>query len=822
MLNMKMIDAYEGNLKHISLELPKHKLIVFTGVSGSGKSTLARDVIYNECQRQYLEAMNFQGIHKPKVETMKCVSPSIIITQNTYHKNPRSSLGTITNIYTDLRMIYEKLGERNCPICDELFDPSQCKEEVVKNGTDFDVFLYCPHCKSRIPAFTRTHFSYNTREGACPSCKGMGTTLSIREDVVIDENKSLEEGAITYWEKRYGEYQIEIFYKALDHFKLPKPTHCPIKEYTIQQKTILLYGVDCKEVVEMFPQSKLPKQVAQGRFEGVVPILMRRVSTKGLSEQMKTYFINDVCPICHGERLAQESGAVLIMNTRLPQLTKLTLEELLDWIQQLTKHLEEDKYLIVEAYIQDIQTKIKRLIRIGLQYLCLDRMAMTLSGGEAQRLKLAASLDSEMTGMLYILDEPTIGLHTKDTQGILQVLKELRDRGNTLLVIEHDIDIIKEADHIVELGPGAGLHGGEIVISGTWDEIMHCEHSSLTQYIKQKPAYTMEPLKAKGYLEIKNAYLHNLKNIDVKIPLGVFTCVTGVSGSGKSSLILQVLASSFQYPTGCDALIGKEAIDEVISIHQNEILRTRRSNIATYTGLYTHIRELYGTSEEAKKKNLQAKDFSFNVKGGRCETCEGLGYVISNMLFFEDIEVQCPSCHGQRFQSQVLSIQLKQKNIIDILTMSVEDALQHFNAHKKIAHILDLLMDVGLGYLTLGQSLTTLSGGEVQRLQLAKELLNKKKKHTLYLIDEPTTGLHPKDIEHFMKVLVRLVKEGNSVIVVEHNLQMITQADWIIDLGKEGGIHGGEIVAQGSVQDLMKCEHSYTGMFMKQWMEDMR
>lgn len=815
MKDMIVHDACVGNLNHVSLTLPKNKLIVFTGVSGSGKSTLAKDVIYMETQRQYLEAINLQGIPKPNIAYMKNTSPSILITQHSYQKNPRSTLGTLTNIYTDFRMIYEKIGKRTCTSCGNLINPSTCIEEVEKHGNDYEVFLYCPHCNQRIPAFTRSHFSYNTREGACPACSGLGTKLSYRLEAILDDTKPLQDGGVRFFEKRYAQYQSDNFFKALEHYHISCPKDTLLKDYTEAQKALLLYGVKSEQVDQLFPHFPIPKKANDGMFEGVLPILMRRVSQKGgIRGALKEYFYDEVCDTCHGERLHEKSRNVHVCGTRLPQLSNLTLEELKKWLQQLVDTIDKTQYHIIKDYVLDSHTKIDRLVRLGLGYLSLERQAMTLSGGESQRVKLAAVLDSEVTGILYILDEPTIGLHTKDTQGILQILKELRDRENTLIVIEHDINLIKEADEIVELGPFAGNYGGEIVAQGSWKEMMANEKSLLSKHASflSQPQHSRH---ASSFITIHDAYLHNLKHIDVSIPLGVLTCVTGVSGSGKSTLIFEVLAKSTLTPTGCKKIVGLEQIDEIITISQSEILRTRRSNIATYTSLFDAVRKLYGNHPNAKQKGLQPKHFSFNVEAGRCEACAGLGYVVSNMLFFEDVEVPCPVCHGQRFQEEVLLVKVNGKNILEVLQMSVEEASIHFKEYTPILKVLDLLKEVGLQYVTLGQSLTTLSGGEVQRLKLANELLEKKNKHTLYLIDEPTTGLHPYDILHFTKLIQRLVDEGNSVVIVEHNMQLITQADWIIDMGKEGGTHGGSIVVQGTLADIKTCSSSYTGLYLR-------
>ena len=818
MSNIIIRGAKEGNLKNISLEIPRNKLVVFTGLSGSGKSTLAIDVIFNECQRQYLEAIGLQGIHKPKIDYIHNVSPAILISQTESNKNPRSTVGTKTDIYTDLRMLYEKLGVRACPHCHEIISAADCKEELEKEDGEYTVFMYCNKCNYRMVKLTRTHYSYNTREGACKTCEGLGKVLTINKDKAVNETLSLENGAVDFWEQKYKEYQISILYNAFRYYNIPVEDNTPIVEFTDLQKSILYNGVESEAVKRVFPDIKPPKTVAAGRFEGVLPTLWRRMSDKGGdSKQLNEYFDFDTCPECMGERLAELSRRVTVIGKRLPELSVLSLEKLYEWLHDLEDSLSDAEHRLVEAYLLDLRTKIQRIVNVGLGYLSLDRQTITLSGGEVQRVKLAAALDSDLTGIIYIMDEPTIGLHPKDTEGMIAILKKLRDMGNTVIVIEHDPDVMAQADYIVDIGPGSGKHGGEIIGTGTLEELNKQEISVTGAYLKKKQQEPEEFRKGTGdVIEIKNANLYNLKNIDVRIPIGCLVSVTGVSGSGKSTLVFEVLAAARgKSSISGNIVTGTQQFDQIVTIEQSAITRMKRSNIATYSEVYAEIRKIFGGLKEAKDKGLSSKHFSFNTPGGRCENCEGLGYVTSNMLFFTDIEVTCPVCGGKQFNDEVLSVKYKGYTIKDILQMSVEEAFSMFHGHPKIQRILNLLKDVGLGYLELGQSLTTLSGGEGQRLKLAKELISNNGKHSLYLMDEPTTGLHPIDVENFLTLLNRMVDSGNTVIVVEHNQQIIKASDWIIDLGPEGGINGGKVVFTGTPMEMLQKGDTVTADFLR-------
>lgn len=806
-------DATEGNLKHLSLDIPREKLVVLTGLSGSGKSTLAVDVLFNECQRQYLEAIGLQGIPKPKVESISQVSPAILIAPSEANRNPRSTVGTMTDIYTDLRMVYEKLSVRACPNCGRMISSAACREETIRIEDSFNVYMTCHFCGHRMEKLTRTHFSFNTREGACKTCEGLGQVLSVNRLKAVDETRSLEDGAVAFWEQKFQEYQIGVLARALQHYRLPYAADRPVAEFSDLQKAILYEGSVSDRIRQAFPDVLPPKTVSTGRFEGVVPMLWRRMSEKGGDAQRwNDFFDFDTCPSCHGERLSEESRRVTVNGTRLPELSVLSLEELLEWMTSLERALNDAERLFVSSYLLDLRTKIQRIVNVGLGYLTLDRQVQTLSGGEMQRVKLAAALDSNLTGVLYILDEPTIGLHPKDTQGLMTILKTLRDKGNTVIVIEHDPDVMAQADHIIDIGPGAGKWGGEVIGTGSWAELQDQPASVTGAWLRSSSSAARSEKPARpgtgAFIQVRNATRFNLKGIDVRFPVGCLISVTGVSGSGKSTLVFEVLAAAGRGVSGLDTF------DRIVTIEQSAITRMKRSNIATYSEAYTGIRKLFGGLRESQDKGLSARHFSFNTPGGRCEHCEGLGRVPSHMLFFTNIEVPCPVCGGKQFSDEVLSVYFKGHSIKDVLRLSVDDALVLFENQAGIRRILCLLQDVGLGYLELGQTLTTLSGGEGQRLKLAKDLIGSTGRQILYLMDEPTTGLHPVDVEHFLVLLNRLVDAGNTVIVVEHNQQVIRASDWVIDLGPEGGRKGGQLLFEGTPHDLRYCEQSFTARYL--------
>ncbi|MFH5836198.1 ATP-binding cassette domain-containing protein [Proteiniclasticum sp. C24MP] len=809
--------ATEGNLKDISLKIPKNRLVVLTGLSGSGKSTLAVDTIYQECQRQYLEAIGYQGIPKPKVESILNLSPAIKITQGEYAKNPRSSVGTVTNIYTELRMIYEKLHERSCPSCEKKISASRCREELVKTEGEFKVYMFCSHCGHKMEKLTRSHFSFNTREGACEACHGLGEVMKIDQKSVISEELSLEEGAVAYWDHAYKDYSIGTVNAAFRHYGMKQTDNRPVKDFSEGERILLLYGAESEEAEMFFKDVKIPRKVAEGKFEGVLTTLWRRLNEKGgITAQLEPYFITGACDKCQGEKLAEVPRSAMVKGRTITELSALSLLELMDWLKEIEENLVTEEKAVVEVYLEDMKTKIRRLIRGGVGYLSLNRQTMTLSGGEAQRMKLAATLDSTLTGIIYIMDEPTVGLHPKDTAGIMKILKDLRNLGNTVIVIEHDPEVMKDADHVIDMGPGAGSFGGEVISEGTFEEILKDRNSVTGKYLSQEKKNTLQPRKRNhGFIEVRNADRFNLRSIHVDFPKACLTSVTGVSGSGKSTLVLDILASGdTEEGEERNIVRGTSGFDEIITVEQSAVSRMKRSNVATYSGLYNEVRKLFGSLPEAKALHLNAKHFSFNTKGGRCERCEGLGYVTSNMLFFEDVDVVCPECGGKQFNDEVLSVKYEGHSIHEILKLSVVEAQELFREKKVMAKILNLLMDVGLGYLELGQTLRTLSGGEGQRMKLAKDLIQSENRKNLYLIDEPTTGLHPVDVEKFLVLLNKMADAGNTVIVVEHNQQVIEASDWVIDLGPDGGIYGGEVIAEGTPHELKRNPGSVTGKYL--------
>lgn len=809
--------AKENNLKDLSVSIPKNQLIVLTGPSGSGKSTLAIDTLFKECQRQYLESMGLQGIDKPKVEFMSGLSPSISINQQIANKNPRSTVGTVTDMYTSLRMIFEKIGRRRCSVCQYEIEPTWNEEDIEKEENSFREYIHCPKCQHRMEKLTRTHFSYNTTEGACPTCKGLGEVVDIHKESLFHQAHSIENGAVDIWKGRYADYQVSIVKAAMNYYGISLQEQLPLKDYTPAQKAILYYGVESEEVKKYFPTVKPPKTVDKGKFEGVLTGMWRRFTEKaGASAEAENYFYSQTCPDCKGERLNETSRRVKVADKTITHLVNHSLEEMLKWSKSLEKSLDVESYSITKTFIQDLETKLTRIIKIGLGYLTLDRQVISLSGGEVQRLRLSALLDSALTGVLYIMDEPTVGLHPKDTLGLLNVLKKLRDLGNTVLVIEHDVDVMKHADYIIDMGPGAGKMGGAIVGEGNLQELMEQEASVTGKYLREEHKMVSDFRQGIGKkITVHHANVHNLKDITTSFPIGCLTAITGVSGSGKSSLVFDVLArGNDKIHEGFEKVTGLQYFDQMITVGQSPLSRMKRSNIATYIEVFTEIRKLFSQLTVAKENKLTAKHFSFNTVGGRCENCQGLGYVSTNMLFFEDLEVICPVCHGKRFKKEILSVKYKEHSINDILESSVHDCLTIFNKERKVKYVLDLLVEIGLGYLKLGQSLTTLSGGEGQRLKLAKELLKQGNKKSLYLLDEPTTGLHPNDTVQLLKLLDRLVDAGNTVIMVEHNSQMIRAADWVIDLGPEGGVNGGQIIAEGTPATIRENQTSYTGKYL--------
>lgn len=924
--------ARENNLKNVDLELPKNKLIVMTGVSGSGKSSLAFDTIYAEGQRRYVESLSayarqfLGGTEKPDVDSIEGLSPSISIDQKTTSKNPRSTVGTVTEIYDYLRLLFARIG---IPYCPEHHIPisSQTVDEIVdkvleneigtkliimapvahgekgthkdlledlrkegyvrvrvngemldlseeinleKNKTDnIDVIIdrivlkdgirsrlsesieqaiklskgkvvidyvgnkeviysenfACPYCDFSLPELEPRMFSFNAPFCSCPDCKGLGVKLKMDPDLVVpDATKSLNNGAI----KTLTDDPEALDFKRLEclckHYKIDMNKSW--NKLSKKEQNYILYGSD--EIIHFQYHSKSGNLYNQKDFyEGIINNLERRymeTSSTWIRDWLENYMLETICETCHGARLQDNVLSVLVGGKNIYEVTCMSIKQLIPFFEnlKLTKSQKEISGLLVK----EILSRLTFLKNVGLEYLTLSRSAGTLSGGEAQRIRLATQIGSKLTGVLYVLDEPSIGLHQKDNEKLIKSLLEMRDLGNTLIVVEHDTDTMLASDFLVDVGPGAGDHGGEIIAAGTPEEVMKNENSITGRYLSGKEKIEVPTTRRKGtkkFIEIKGASENNLKNINVKFPLGTFTCVTGVSGSGKSTLVNQILCNAAYQkiynskvkPGKHKKITGLEEIDKVVEISQNPIGRTPRSNPATYTGVFDEIRDLFTTTKEAKMYGFGKDRFSFNVKGGRCEACRGDGVKKIEMHFLPDVYIPCEVCHGTRYNSETLRIKYKDKNIAEVLDMRVSEALEFFENVPKIKSKLQVLEDVGIGYIKLGQSATTLSGGEAGRVKLAKELQKKPTGKTLYIMDEPTTGLHSADIKRLLAIIQKIVDNKDTVIVIEHNLDVVKCADYIIDLGPTGGDGGGEVIATGTPEEIAKVKESATGEFLK-------
>ncbi len=927
--------AKVNNLKNVSLELPRNKFIVFTGLSGSGKSSLAFDTIYAEGQRRYVESLSsyarqFLGqMDKPDVEYIEGLSPSIAIDQKTTSKNPRSTVGTVTEIYDYLRLLFANIGTPYCPKCgreitsqtvEQMVDKimelpertkmqvlapiirgkkgehtkvlGQVKKEgfvrvvidnelhelseeiklektkkhtieivvdriIVKEGIEgrlaesletalklgdglvivdlmdgnrkmFSSKLACPDHNIAIEELSPRAFSFNSPFGACPTCNGLGSHKEIEPDLIIPNKElSINEGAIApYSNAKETTYYFQMIKTVAEknNFSMDKP----IKEAPKKFMEELLYGT--KDSIKFEFNSHFDDEgmrAFNGRFEGIIPNLQRRymgTNSDYMKEKIEEYMVESPCPHCHGKRLKEEVLSVKINGLNISEVTDLSVTNSIEFFNNLK--LTEKQRIIGEQVLKEINERLKFLKNVGLDYLTLSRMAGTLSGGESQRIRLATQIGSGLVGVVYVLDEPSIGLHQRDNEKLIAALRSLTEAGNTLIVVEHDEDTMYEADHIVDIGPGAGIHGGEIIAQGTVEEIKNNPNSITGAYLSGRLKIEI-PEKRKAtngkWLEVIGAEENNLKNIDVKIPLGLFTCVTGVSGSGKSSLVNEIIykasASKLNHakikPGKHKEIKGFEYLDKVIAIDQSPIGRTPRSNPATYTGLFDSIRDLFAMTNEAKMRGYQKGRFSFNVKGGRCEACSGDGILKVEMHFLPDVYVPCEVCKGKRYNRETLQVKYKGKSISDVLDMTVEEGVEFFQNIPKIKRKLETLYDVGLGYIKIGQPSTELSGGEAQRVKLATELSKRSTGKTIYILDEPTTGLHSADIHKLVKVLNQLVEGDNTVIVIEHNLDVIKTADYIIDLGPEGGDQGGKVIATGTPEEICKVKNSYTGQFLK-------
>lgn len=930
--------AREHNLKNVSLTIPRDKLVVMTGLSGSGKSSLAFDTIYADGQRRYVESLSsyarmFLGqMDKPDVDTIEGLSPAISIDQKTTSKNPRSTVGTVTEIYDYLRLLYARIGVPHCPVCgreirqqsvDQIVDKimelpqgskvqllapiargkkgeyqkeldsarrsgyvrvridgitydlsEQIKPEknkkhnvdiivdriIIKDGiksriTDsievisaltggligvdvidgeemlFSQSYACPEHNVSIEELNPRMFSFNSPFGACKKCMGLGVFKKIDPDLIIpNKNLSIMQGAIkaSGWNSLDSSSIAMMYYSAISQ-KYGVDLNTPVKDLPQDAIDIFLYGT-MGQKLDLVRKTDFGESRYSSDFEGIIPNLERRYSetTSDWSKaDIESCMSEENCPECKGKRLSPESLSVTVGGKNIAELTDLSVADALEFFGGL--ELTEKETIIGERIIKEINARLGFLQSVGLEYLTLSRSAGTLSGGESQRIRLATQIGSSLVGVLYILDEPSIGLHQRDNDKLIATLKHLRDIGNTLIVVEHDEDTMRSADHIVDIGPGPGIHGGEIVAQGTIEDIINEEKSITGQYLSGKRKIPVPEKRREGngeYLTVVGARQNNLKNLTVKIPLGTFTAVTGVSGSGKSSLVNEIIYKELAgrlnraktHSGKFDDMLGVENLDKVISIDQSPIGRTPRSNPATYTGVFNDIRDLYSETTDAKMKGYGPGRFSFNVRGGRCESCQGDGIIKIEMHFLPDVYVPCEVCHGKRFNRETLEVKYKGKSIYDVLEMTVEEGLKFFENHPKIARKLQTLYDVGLGYVKIGQPATTLSGGEAQRVKLATELSKRSTGRTFYILDEPTTGLHTADVHKLVEVLQKLCDSGNTVLVIEHNLDVIKTADHIIDIGPEGGDKGGNIVAEGTPEFIADCENSYTGKYLKQYL----
>jgi excinuclease ABC subunit A len=827
----------ENNLKNIDIEIPKNKLVVLTGISGSGKSSIAFSTIHKMCQYEYMKYMGGSSfeLSRPKVGHARGLSPSICVNQVTGHSNIRSTVGTITDIYTYLRFVYAKLGEIRCECGQNI--PSDVKRSGI---IPFDGFIestedysskkkiVCEKCGKSHAPFTMRNFSFNKPEGACKKCSGIGYIHAISIDKILDPSLTLFQGAVLFLPIGDMNWMTEVLKNASVYYGFPFDVDAPVKDFCEPLKNLLLYGVYDERFTKFFPDVPFPKVRKEGKYEGIVNILQRRyeekINNEDVREKLESFMIYQKCPECDGDRLSNESRNVFVGDFNISQAASLSLDELLNWLTSLEQNLDENVLQMFRTVFGELRRKIENLIDVGLGYLSLMRSSTTLSMGEVRRIKLSTFMSSTLTGILYVLDEPTVGLHQRDTSKLISLLRKLRDMGNTVLVVEHDVEMMREADYIIEVGPLAGSNGGRIVNQGRPKDIL--KMNSLTAKCLATDHKLSHPERRKGngkYIEIVGAKKNNLKNISAIFPLETMIGVTGVSGSGKSSLIFGVLKEAAEnYFSGnslntedVERIEGLENISRIVTISQTPIGLSPRSNIATYTGIYSQIRKFYAELPYSVENKLQPKHFSFNVAGGRCEHCQGAGVVETNMQFTDDNVIECPVCHGKRFTESVLNCKYNGYSISDVLDSTVDEVYEIFDGNKSIQNKLKFLKIVGLGYIRFGQTATTLSGGEAQRIKLSKELSKKNKGNALYIFDEPTTGLHPYDVQKFIKVLNKLVDSGNTVIVIEHNLDVIKYCDILIDIGPEGGDDGGKIIVSGTPEQASDAKDSITGQYLK-------
>lgn len=832
------------NLKNVALAIPKNQLVVLTGLSGSGKSTLGFDILHKEGVRQFMEALGIVpfGMAKPPVDAIIGLSPTISIDQHLTNRSPRSTVGTVTGVYAYLRVLFARLGHRPCPTCGKDVAPSfdsANDDWEGESGADNDASapeetFPCSHCGRPIAVISMAHFSFNKLEGACPTCTGLGSVQQVNIKRLVDEEKSIVDGAVAGWEQVHINYHTTTLQAAAAHYGFAFDFSRPVKDYTAQQRDLLFYGVESPLFRRHFPASEPPTTVRQGRFEGIATSILRRYTEHihehaheaDYRDRLEELLITQTCPDCGGTRLRAESRVVTVNRQTIIALSRLSLDDLGAWLGALPAVLAHDEMLVAELVLVSLREGIARLVEVGAGYLMLERSTPSLSAGETQRLRLASLLSSALSGVLYVFDEPTIGLHSRDTHRLIGVLRRLRDLDNTVLVIEHDLEMINAADYVIDFGPGAGKHGGQVVAAGTPTEVAAQQGSLTGDYLSGRtsiPVPYRRRVPGDRAITIYGARQHNLQNINVRLPLGLLVAVTGVSGSGKSSLVFDILDrvmrqrlyGSGEAPGKHDAIEGFDHLDKIITIDQEHIGRIPRSNAATYSDTFTPIREAFAATPEARHRGLSARHFSFNVPGGRCERCEGAGVLTVKMQLLPDVEVRCPACHGRRFTRETLAVQYREHDISQVLDLTVEEALALFRDVPAAASRLQVLCDVGLGYLQLGQPATTLSGGEAQRVKLAKELSRRATGRALYLLDEPTTGLHLADTARLLGVLQRLVDAGNTVVVIEHNLEVVKTADWVIDLGPEGGAAGGKLIAQGTPEQVAGTSGSYTGQGLR-------
>ncbi|RIQ27122.1 excinuclease ABC subunit UvrA [Jiangella rhizosphaerae] len=839
---IRVTNARLHNLKNLSVGIPRNRLVVLTGRSGSGKSTLAFDLLHREGQRQYLESLGLVTafVSKAPVDSITGLSPSISIDQYLTNRSPRSTVGTATEVFTYLRLLWARIGHRPCPACGSPLPPSyhagddDSWDDEPAEPRDAET-VGCPHCGTEVPDLVMGDFSFNKPSGACPACTGLGVVLRPDVSKLIDDGLSVAGGAVLGWHPVLTDRSISVLQAAGRHYGFEFDAYVPVRELGDMQRDLLLYGVESPEFRRHLgaglAAAEPPRTVTAGRFEGVATAVLRRYADRiedaGYREKTERLLHQQTCPDCDGTRLRPESRRVTVAGLTVVDAARLPLDELAAWIDALHGRIDGDEWRFAEPVVADLHERVRRLVDVGVEYLTLERSTPSLSAGEAQRLRLAALLGSGLTGVLYVLDEPTIGLHPADVARLVAVLRRLRDLGNTVLVIEHDLEVLRAADHVIDIGPGAGRDGGRVVAAGTPDEVAATEGSVTGAYLSGRSRVPgPEPRAADGEgpaLVVRGARAHNLKDVTVALPLGRLVAVTGPSGSGKSSLVLDIVDKAGRQrfhgagdpPGDHDGIDGWTHLDKVVTIDQQAAGRMPRSNAATYSDAFTPIREAFAATDGARELGLTAGHFSFNVPGGRCERCTGAGVLNVSMHFLPDVQVRCPVCHGRRFTRDVLRAKYRGHDIAEALNLTVAEAVELFADVPAAVARLRLLDDVGLGYLQLGQPTTTLSGGEAQRIKLAKELARRSTGRTLYLLDEPTTGLHVDDVARLLGVLRRLVDAGNTVIAIEHDLDVIRTADWVVDLGPGGGAAGGRVVATGTPSDIASAPGSRTGEFLR-------